>query len=245
MLLPGNHTSAATVTLSKAGITFVGAHPQTRVSPSSRGLALASKVNWTSTFAGVGITNTASDCTFVGINFIPVTAQSMMTLIAANRPAFIDCSLTLSAATSTSTKGFVFSGASAVFPSFTNCFFYNPIGVQGPALDLTGCDHYFIDKCTFLVDTGTWAVAALVATGQGVFRDNDFVTGASGVMTVGISGTGATTAKASLALRNSFGVSPGAGGISLFSTGTYIELVNNYLATVSGGSGSTLLTTNS
>src|SRR6266851_2579708 len=93
-LLPSNtaHTSAATITLNKSGLTFYAVHPQTRIAPDLRPFSGASKINWTSTFAGVGITNTAADNTFVGINFIPVTAQSMMTCAATARTTFLDCS---------------------------------------------------------------------------------------------------------------------------------------------------------
>lgn len=245
MLLPSStaHTSAATVTLSKAGLTFIGCHAQLRMNQPSRNFPGASKVNWTSTFAGTGITCTAADTTFIGINFIPVTARSMMTISAAgNRPTFIDCAVTLSAAASTSTKGIVFTGA-ADLPSFTNCYFLNTIGAQGPALDLTAATHFMVERSTFLVDTGSWAIAAQLGAGStGTFRDNDFICSGT-AMTKGIDGTGVAAAKSIILLRNFAGVSPGAGLIAGFGANTtYCELGNNYTSTIGGGTGSTLIT---
>lgn len=245
MLMPSAtaHTDTVTVTLNKAGLTFVGAHPHTRISPNVRGNAIGAKVNWGSTFAGAGITNTAADTTFVGINFIPVTAQSMMTCIATPRNTWIDCALTMSATASTSTKGFVFSGAAGAYCSFINCVFMNTIGAQGPAIDCTAAVNFLVDKCTFVVTTGSWAVAVQGGAAlTGIFRDNDWQCSGT-AMTKGFSGTGVAAAKALLFTRNYFGVSPGAAGITDMATTTFCELDNNYVATVGGGTGGTLNTT--
>lgn len=243
MLLPGSHTSASTVTLNVAGLTFVGCHPTTRISPDIRPFPAAYKVTWTSTFAGAGITNTAADTTFVGINFVPLTARSMMTCIATPRNVWIDCCLTLSAAASTSTKGFVFSGAAGANCAFVNCYFYNTIGIEGPALDLTAAVDFLVDKCFFTVTTGSWAVAVqLGAASTGTFRDCEFTCSGT-AMTKGISGTGVAVAKSLFSCRNLAGVSPGTAVFTDMATTTYMELDLNYLGTVGGGTGATLLTT--
>lgn len=242
-LLPGTHTSAANVAVSKADLTFVGLHPHARLSPDIRKYAGAAKVNWTSTFAGNAVTVTAADVTFAGINFIPLTARTAVGFSAlASRMSVIDCAVTLSAAASTSTKGFVASGA-ADLVSFVNCYFLNTIGAQGPAVDLTACTHFMVEKCTHLVDTGSWAVAAQLGAGStGTFRDNDFICSGT-AMTKGIDGTGVAAAKSIILLRNFAGVSPGAGVIAGFGANTtYCELGNNYTSTIGGGTGSTLIT---
>lgn len=241
MLLNGSHTSAATVTLSKAGLTFVAAHPLTRISPSKRTYALNTKVDWTSTFAGVGITNTAADTTFVGINFIPVTAQSMMTCIATPRNAWIDCALTMSAAVSTSTKGFVFSGAAGANCSWTNCTILNSVAssAQGPCFDLTAAVNFSVEECTIL-QSGTssaWAVAVqLGAASSGIFRKNFIGTTGVGTMTIGVDGTGVAVVNSVQFIDNTYGVSPGAGAVKNFSNNE-VSMVNNWYGTIGAGAG--------
>ncbi len=240
-LLPGTHTSASNVAISKAGLTFIGIHPASRLGPFVRPNPLASKVNWTSTFAGNAVTVTAADTTFIGINCIPVTARTFCGFsAAAARFSVVDCALTMSAAASTSTKGFVASGA-ADLASFINLSVLNSIGAQGPCLDLTGCTHFVVDKPTVLVDTGSWAVDEQMGAGsQGLIRDGHW--NCSGTaMTIGIDGTGVAVAKAVVIQGNQVGVSPGAGFVKNF-TSTYAEVGFNYIATIGAGTGGTLVT---
>jgi hypothetical protein len=241
MLLPGTHTSAANVAISKAGLTFVAAHPAQRFGPHVRPNPLISKVNWTSTFAGNAVTVTAADTTLIGINCIPVTARTFCGFsAAATRLTVVDCALTMSAVASTSTKGFVASGA-ADLVSFINLSVLNTIGAQGPALDMTGCTHFVVDKPTVLVDTGSWAVAAQMGAGsQGIIRDGHWSCSGT-AMTIGVDGTGVAVAKAIAIYGNQVGVSPGAGFVKNF-TSTYAEVGFNYIATIGAGSGGTLVT---
>jgi hypothetical protein len=161
---------------------------------------------------------------------------------AAARMSVIDCSVTLSAAASTSTKGFVAS-AGADLVSFVNCYFLNTIGAQGPAIDLTACTHFRVEKCTFLVDTGSWAVAGQLGAGStGDFIEVDFINKGT-AMTIGIDGTGVAAAAAIYA-RNCFcTVSPAATNMFKGFTSTDIATVNCYIATISTGTGGTLINT--
>lgn len=243
MLLPSNtaHTSAATLTINKSGLTFVGVHPRARFGPDFRSYPVDSKVNLTSTFAGAGITLTVADTTFVGINFIPVTAQSMLTGTTCPRTAFIDCSLTMSAAASTSTKGFVFSGGSSAFCSFTNCVFLDSVATsaQGPCLDLTGIANFVVESCSILC-TGTssaWAVGVQLGAGSsGIFRNNHISAMGAGTITIGVDGTGVAVANAVLFSNNFYGVSPGAGAVKNL-TNADAGVVQNFYATIGGGAG--------
>ncbi len=241
MLLPGTHTSATQVALSKSGLTFVAVDAGARIAPDLRPYAPNTKVNWTSTFAGTAVANTAADTTFVGINFIPVTARTFMTCIATPRNRWIDCSVTLSAAASTSTKGIVFSGAAGAFCSFTNCFLLNSVATsaQGPALDLTAAANFVVQGCT-IIQTGTssaWAVAVQLGAGSsGIFRDNHISAVGVGTMTIGIDGTGVAVANAILSSNNFYGVSPGAGAIKNL-TNANVNIVQSFYATVGGGAG--------
>lgn len=242
-LLPGTHSSASNVAVSKAGLTFVGLHPHARIAPDLRKYAVASKVNWTSTLAGTAITVTAADTTFVGINFIPVTARTAVSFsAAAARMAVIDCAVTLSAAASVSTKGFVASGA-ADLTSFVNCIFLNTIGAQGPAIDLTAVTHFRVEKSTFLCDTGSWAIAGQLGAGStGDFIECDFINKGTAI-TIGIDGTGVAAAAAVFA-RNCYStVSPAATNVFKNFTSTDLALANCYIGTISAGTGGSLITT--
>lgn len=241
MMLPGTHTSAAQVGLSKAGLTFVAAHPVNRIAPQVRQYALDTKVNWTSTLAGTAVANTAADCAFYGINFIPVTARTFMSCIATPRNRFVGCSVTQSAAASTSTKGIVFSGAAGANCSFIDCVFLNNIATsaQGPCLDLTAADNFLVQGCDVLLKgtSSAWAVAIqLGAASAGIFRENFIGAVNAGTITIGVDGTGVAVANAVQFINNRYGVSPGAGATKNFDN-TDVCLVENYYATIGGGAG--------
>jgi len=237
-LLPGTHTSATQVAISKAGLTFVGINPQFRDNETFRPYALSSKVNWTSTLAGVAVALTAADCAFIGINMIPVTAQTFMSLATCPRTSFVDCAVTLSATASTSTKGIVASGGSSAYCSFTNCAFINTIATsaQGPALDITGLGQLVIESCVFLL-TGTssaWAVAVQCGSGtSGVIRNSAIAALGAGTITIGFDGTGVTVANSVHFQDMRAGVSPGVGAYKTFDADS-ATTVNCLTALVSG-----------
>ena len=240
-MLPGTHTSSAVVTLNKAGLSFIGVQPVSRIAPQLRQYALNTKVNWTSTLAGTAVANTAADTTFAGINFIPVTARTFMTMIATPRNAFIGCAVTMSAAESTSTKGIVFSGAAGANCSFVDCVFLNNVATsaQGPCLDLTAADNFLVEGCEVLLKgtSSAWAVAVqLGAASAGIFRRNFIGAVNAGTITIGIDGTGVAVANAINLIDNRYGVSPGAGATKNFDN-TDVSLVNNYYGTIGAGAG--------
>ena len=240
MLLPGAHTNAANVAINKAGLTFVGYHPYTTLAQDSRLSPMNWKTSVTSTFAGIGYTVSAADTVFFGLNFIPKSAQTLISLNGAGRAAFVDCLVTMSASASTSTKGIV-SAATDDSVSFLNCTFNNTVGAQGPAIDVTGLTNFLIDHCTFICSAGSWAVAVQCGAGTtGILRDNDVQCSGTAI-TIFMDGTGVAANKSLLCTRNYVGVSPGAGFAKNF-TNAYCELDNNYLATVGGGTGGTLIT---
>lgn len=240
-LLPGTHTSAAQVTVTKAGLTFIGINPNLRDIENYKPNALATQVNWTSTLAGTAVALTVADCAFIGINMIPVTARTFMTGTTCPRTTFIDCAITLSAAASTSTKGFVASGGSSAYISFTNCTFINTVATsaQGPCLDLTGVANFIVEQCTVLL-TGTssaWAVAVQLGAGSsGLFKQNYLTTQGAGTMTIGVDGTGVAVANAIFFDNNKYGVSPGAGAVKNL-TNADGNIVQNFYATIGAGAG--------
>ena len=240
-MLPGTHTDSVTVTCNKAGLSFIGIQPSSRIGPQVRTYALGTKVNWTSTFAGTAVTNTAADCTFAGINMIPVTARTFMTCIATPRNAFIGCAVTLSATASTSTKGIVFSGAAGAYCSFVDCVGINTVATsaQGPWLDITAAQNILVEGCdTILKGTSSaWAVAIQCgAASSGIFKRNWMAAHGVGTITIGIDGTGVAVANSFGMTDNRYGVSPGAGACKNFDNDE-VSLVNNYYATIGGGAG--------
>ena len=244
-LLPGTHTSAAQVTITKAGLTFIGISPNFR-DRESKAHGLASKVNWTSTLAGTAVALSVADTTFIGINFIPVTARTFMTGVTCPRTTVVDCAITLSATASTSTKGLVFSGGSSADCHFSNIAVLNSIAAsaQGPALDITALERVILEDSTFLM-TGTssaWAVAVQCGSGTtGIARRNTFQALGVGTMTIGIDGTGVTVANSFVLENNRAGISPGAGAYKNFDADS-ASLIANYRGTASAGSGGTLET---
>ena len=246
-LLPGTHTSAAQVTINKAGLTFIGVNPHMRDIEHYRPYAASTQVNWTSTLAGTAVALTVADCVFTGINMIPVTARTFMTGTTCPRTSFVDCAITLSAAASTSTKGIVFSGGSSAYISFVNCFIINTIATsaQGPAIDLTGASSFNVESCQVLL-TGTssaWAVAIQLGAGSsGIFRKNFIAAQGAGAITIGVDGTGVAVANAVAAIENQCGVSPAITNLFKNFTSTDNILLDNRIATISAGSGGTVIT---
>lgn len=240
-MLPGSHNSAAQVTITKAGLTFIGISPNLRDRENYKPHALGSKVNWTSTLAGTAVALSVADTTFIGINMIPVTARTFMSWATCPRTAVIDCAITLSAAASTSTKGIVASGGSSENCSITNCEILNSVATsaQGPAFDLTGLAQFiFEDSKVFLTGTSSaWAVAIQLGAGSsGLFRKNYLTTLGAGTMTIGIDGTGVAVANAILFDDNKYGVSPGAGAVKNL-TNADGGIVQNFYATIGAGAG--------
>lgn len=219
-MLQGTHSSAAQVTVTKAGLTFIGISPNFR-DREGRANPQATKVNWTSTLAGTAVALTVADCTFIGINMIPVTAQTFMTMTTCPRTSVLDCCITLSAATSTSTKGIVASGGSSLNCHFANVTVVNNLATsaQGPGLDLTGLGQLVVEDC-YISMTGTsssWAVAIQCGSGTaGIFRRVVLTALGAGTMTIGIDGTGVTAANSVLLQDCRAGVSPGVGAYKNF-----------------------------
>lgn len=242
MFLTGAHSWSSTLAISKAGLTFIGTHPYPRLAPSQTNSPVAPKVSWATTSTGNIATVTAADTTFIGIEFIPTTAKNAVGFsAAATNLAVVDCKVTQSAAASTSTKGFVATGA-ADNVTFVNCYFYNPIGAQGPALDLTAVTNFLVDMSLVKVTVGSWAVAVQLGAGTtGGFRANSFQCSGT-AMTIGVDGTGVAANKAIFFTDNRVGVSPGAGILKNF-TNAFCEIGVNYLETVGAGTGGTLVTT--
>jgi len=214
VLLPGSHSYAATITISKAGLTIVGVSGGSNkdTNRSNAGAKrLRSQITCTAT-AGIVFTVSAVDTEIAFIHFAPVAAGgrgiSLSPLSgAANRTYIHDCTFALIAVASTTTYGItVPAGVTADLLEDTlvaNCYFLSggaaSSGANGPGVNLLGTCHGFtIEQSTFqLKGTAAWA-AAILSSQAGtlgvLIRDCDFMnpTSATTVITTAYLGTGQT-----------------------------------------------------
>lgn len=234
--LPGAHTLTANVAVAKANVSFWG--PEAWLgSPVQRGSATVTPLAATD-----GFTVTAADVAFRGLTIVPITQKVGITGSAlALRLRVRDCHIDMGVAVAhTSTKGITATGAAVDWDIRGNTFY--SLGAHGPFIDVTGLVRYRIEGNDFDVLTGaTMAVGILVgAAAQGKIQANNFF---GGTLTAAISGTGATVAASCRIFDNKFGVLCPV-PIDNFSATNLTDLCNNYVATIGGGTGGTLVAAN-
>lgn len=249
-LLPGTHTSAAAAA-SKAGLTFVGLpyfpqaavgglhgwQPQVTVTPSST----------------AAIALTAADCSFYNIRFLPVTAQTCFTMTtAAARAKFVHCMVDNTGVTGhASTKGIVVTTANLPRGvTFFGCVLKDASVTtsNGEALNLAASVDFLVKNCIVYKDgqiaSGTaWTTAIVVETGcTGTIADTDVIISEVSVgITKVVTGASLTGAGVFHAIRNTMTVNTGGLLLDDFAAAD-VDLCNNYVATVAGGTGGTLIT---
>jgi hypothetical protein len=251
-MLPGIHTVTGALAASKAGLTFVGlpynpTHVHgTRARPSHRPQAIILQ----GTAATNGIAVTAADNTFVNLCLRSITQGSAMTFTtAADRLTVRDCMIDLKTpAGHANTKGIIASGATQAPTGLTianNLFITGVITTSpGIGLEVGAAINFAVEGNTFLND-GSVASAVAWTTAvqcqdncQGVFRDNDFL-GSGVAITNGVRGVTHTGATIVQFLGNRFSVLM-TNPITAWAAGD-VDLGLNYVATVSGGTGGTLV----
>lgn len=249
-LLPGTHSSNAAAA-SKAGLTFVGLpyFPQTNINGI---VGWQPQVTVTGTTAG-SITLTAADCSFYNIRFLPITQQLCVSMTtAAARTKFVHCMVDNTGVTGhASTRGIIVTTANLPRGvTFHGCVFKDASVTTscGAALNLAASVDFLVDKCIIYKDgqiaSGVaWTTAVIVETGcTGTIRDCDVIISE---VSVGITKvvTGASLAGAGVfhAIRNSMTVNTGGLLLDDFAAAD-VDLMNNYVATVAGGTGGTLIT---
>lgn len=249
-LLPGTHSSNAAAA-SKAGLTFVGLpyFPQTAINGI---VGWQPQVTVTGTTAGA-ITLTAADCSFYNIRFVPVTQQlSVSMTTAAARTKFVHCMVDNTGVTGhASTRGIIVTTANLPRGvTFHGCVFKDASVTTscGAALNLGASVDFLIDKCIIYKDgqiaSGVaWTTAVIIESGStGTLRDTDVVISE---VSVGITKvvTAAALAGAGVfhAIRNTMTVNTGGLLLDDFAAAD-VDLCNNYVATVAGGTGGTLIT---
>ncbi len=233
---PGAHTLLTALAVSNNNVSFWGPEEWMGVEYQKPSAIITPKA------ASDGFTVTGTDVGFRGVTIVPITAKIGITASAAAlRLKVVKCHIDMNVAVaSVSTKGIVATGA-AVDWFIKNNTFYS-LGAHGPFIDVTGLLNYAVKENDFIVLTGgTMAVGILVgAAAQGLIEKNKFF---GGTLTAAISGTGATVAASCRIFDNRFGVLCTV-PIDNFSATNLTDLCNNYVATIGGGTGGTLVAAN-
>lgn len=259
-LLPGTHnastqtgqTASGAIACSKAGITYVGIESW---GPLARGIdVIKPRAIITAPAATIAVNVTAADNRFINLSFLPITQLAGIDFTtAADRLSVWNCFFDLTTpAGHLSTKGIAATGATQA-PNrvhIEGCVFEedNSGSSQGPAIDIGAGIAFRIARnhCYNIGSVGSetaWAVAMQVNdVAHGLFDGNYFYTmlGSSAAITAGIKGvTMAGTGILSF-WHNKFAVSV-TNPITGFAASD-VDLNLNYVATVAGGSGGSLIT---
>lgn len=243
VLLPGAHSWSSSLVASVAGVTITGlprgaVHTKNRM-PISGTQCLTSV---TLSTADEVINVTAADVEICHLHVIPVaTSQGIDYSAAATRLHVHDCTFNLSTAEDTATMGIEAVGAGTDVLLDHNYFLV--VGNQGPAIRVAAATvRNKIENSTIELDGATaWddAIEVTAAWLQGKIDGVDFITSGAIAITDCIELTGATGDGETYVMRCT--VPAGSDAIEAAATLDLI-LVNNYIATVSGGTGGTLIT---
>jgi len=244
VLLPGTHSSAtqftstaASVAADIAGVTMMGL-------PCGKGNPYYKRTLLTVAAADQTVNVTAADIEIANITFLGdvlnVGSAHLDFSSAANRLHIHDCSVDFTAQTAnTGILGFDALGAAANVV-IEKCVFHVD-GAFGPMIDMTATVDSLVQDCIFNIYTGTLAqvLTAGAATDRLIIRRNLCNSGAATV-TAGFDGTGATVANGVMFNDNYFGVAAAVKAVEGFDAAE-ATLSQNFVATVGGGTGGTLL----
>lgn len=246
-LLPGTHSAAAAgtstatpIAANVAGVRMVGI-PRN----SQTGNPFRKKTFITCAAADETINVTAADIemsNFTLLGDVLNTGSANLNLSAAASGFYLhDFAVDVTAQTaSTSILGIGAIGAAANVVIERGYFRID--GAFGAMIDTTALVNSVAQDCAFDLTTGTLAVDILVGAATTItLRRNSFF--GAGTHTAAISGTGATVAGACRCHYNLFSVLCTV-PIDNFSATNLTDLLNNYIATIGGGTGGTLVAAN-
>lgn len=244
-LLPGSHSWSATQTISKAGLKILGipGGPLSSHEHGTRTTRYDSAVT-TTLAAGAVFTVTAARVEIAYLHIVPIVSGAGVALSAAADANIHDVTWNITTAAATDTFGITVTGA-CPRPRVSNQYVYVSDN-QGPFIrcaSATGDMSGGVFQRSLVVLTGTtaWDDVVEITTGvaQFIVRDVDFVSASGGVMTDVIDSTGNTTDYSVIIMRCMFGVGD---DLSETTATSDVQLCNNYIATISGGTGGTLST---
>ena len=237
VLLPGDHSWAASVALDVAGITITGL-------PGGRGNPQFMRTSITTSAADQIINVTAANCEIAYLRIIPVTAQTAIDYTAAADQLFIHhCSFDMNTpAVNVATRGIFPTTPIIIVDRLTvyDCFFESD-GAQGEAISPGDGTGYDFRNNTFICTAGTWALVALctgLTTQTGSWIGNHFICQGGTAITKAISGGNLTKANAVYAAYNNASLAC----TMLFDdwTASDISMIENYHA--SGGGSAAVYT---
>jgi hypothetical protein len=236
LIEPGqNYTLTAAVVASKNNVSIWGAEAWL-------GVPMRKPTNTiTAAAASDGFTITGADMQFHGVGCIPITAKNFCTAsAAAARLRFRNCYFDLlTPAVNIATQIITQTGA-APDVHLSGCVCVCG-GAQGPMMDATGFIRFLVENCEFDVTAGTWAAAMKTGAATSGKVRGCWTTGLGTAMTL-LVGTGTEGASALLLSDNRVAVGHTLGsGYGGANARTMLD--ENFIATVSGGTGGTLITT--
>lgn len=237
VLLPGTHTLTANIALAKSNLSIWGADAWA-------GRKVRKPTSIIKGIAGsAAFAITGADVSWYGLTIVPITALSFATFTgAADGLTVEDCYFDMATpAVNIATEGFTGSAAIENFKFKGNVAWSD--GAQGPCVELVGANiNGLFQDNHYHVDTGTWASAVNLIDIDGIVAVNELATCSGTAMTACFTGSGTTVIAGALFRDCRKGVL-----VTLlvdgFGTTSHAEIVNNYTATVGGGTGSTLVTT--
>lgn len=242
VLLPGDHSAAningtaTSIAASTAGVTMMGL-------PCGKGNPYRKRTTLTLAAADQTVNVTAADIEIANITFLGdvlnTASANLDFSVAAHRLHIHDCTVDVTAQTAnTGIVGFGATGAAQNVLIERNVFHID--GAFGPAIDMSAALDSVVQDNIISVQTGTLAVGLLTgAAGRLYIRRNQFNAGA-GTSTAPISGTGATVANGIVIMDNIFGVNSTV-SVDNFDAAEAL-LSQNFIFTIGGGTGGTLIT---
>lgn len=247
VLLPGSHSTTATINVDVAGITITGIPRGAASSNPDRGAGggVQNQTSITTTGSNHIFTVTVADIELAYLHVIPAAgfAGVGVTDGAGDRLFVHDCTWNMTTAANTATIGITVTAAADLLTVRNNFVFVQ--GNQGPWIRASAATLYpVIENNTVLLsgDTAWDDAIEFTSTALGLMiRDNDFFQAVSGtVMTDVLDVAGATTDGAVSIYRNFFPVGsdpiePGAAAD--------LQLIENYIAQTGGATGGTDVTT--
>lgn len=253
-LLPGTHTQVGATAVSVAGVQIIGlpVNPSgvrgSRVRPAGhRPKAIITQA----TAATVALALAAADIFISGVTIRPITQAAGITFTTAcDRLTIQDCFIDMKTPVGhANTKGIIPTGATQApdgLQVLNNLFLEGNGGTScGIALDIGASVNFVVSDNTFQSDGtvashATWTTASQAQDNcQGVYVNN-VVNGGGATITNGFKGITHTGAGIVQFINNLFSVAV-TNPITTWAAAD-VGLLNNYVATVSGGTGGTLVT---
>jgi hypothetical protein len=252
-LLPGTHTQTSATASSKAGLTFIGLPylPTLVQGTVARASHRPQAIITQSTAATVALACTAADTTFLNICLRPITQAAVLTYTTAcDRLTIRNCMIDMKTpAGHANTKGIISTGNTQAPDGLNishNLFLEGNGGTScGICLEVAASVDFIVSYNRFLHDStvassATWTTAVQAQDNcQGEFLGN-IVNGGGGTITNGFRGVTHTGAGIVQFIGNLFSVAV-TNPITNWAASD-VGLLNNYVATVAGGTGGTLVT---